>query len=201
MLRADAGADVGGHLEFRRTTASDQLLDGVDIQHFGQPGRLGRYPIHTHFCGSLDGSIISRNTVRYSRQRCIVVHGTDDLVVRENVAYDTTGHCFMTEDGIETGNYFISNLGARTSAATVVLPDNTDDEPATFWIPNPTNSFVGNVAAGSQDSGFWFEAQIRGSRAHLFSHLNPINDPLTAFDNNVAHSNGARLVSSERSVV
>jgi len=124
-----------------------------------------------------------------------VVHGTDDLLVEENIAHNTVGHCFMTEDGIETGNQFLLNLGAQTAAATTLIPgDNNDDEPATFWITNPSNYFVGNVAAGSQDSGFWFDARIRGSRAHLFSHLNPINDPLLAFDDNVAHSNVGRLV-------
>lgn len=193
VFSSDASAEVGGHVEFRRT-AAEQHLDGVDVRHFGQPGVLGRYPIHTHFCGSLDGSIISRNTIRHSKQRCIVVHGTDDVLVRENIAYDTSGHCFMTEDGIETGNQFISNLGAQTAAATTLIPGENDDEPATFWIPNPTNSYIGNVAAGSEDSGYWFDARKRGSRAHLFPHLNPINDPIIAFENNVAHSSYGRLV-------
>lgn len=29
----------------------------------------------------------------------------------------------------------------------------SDDVPATFWISNPNNTFIGNVGAGSEDSG------------------------------------------------
>ena len=63
-------------------------------------------------------------------------------------------------------------------------------EPATFWISNPSNNWTGNVAAGSQSSGFWFELQLRGTRASMFPNLHPKSSPLVDFKNNVAHSNG-----------
>ena len=49
--------------------------------------------------------------------------------------------------------------------------------PATFGFADPTNTFIGNVAAGSEGVGFWF--------------YNPWWDTsrLGIFDNNVAHSN------------
>lgn len=80
-------------------------------------------------------------------------------MVSENVAYDTAGHCFMTEDGIEQGNEFLYNLGALTRSVDVKIPDDgsngdeTDDEPSTFWMTNPSNTWIGNVAAGSEDNG------------------------------------------------
>jgi len=101
----------------------------------------------------------------------------------------------MTEDGIETENRFVDNLGAMTSAASTLIEGENDDEPATFWIVNPTNYYIGNVAAGSQDSGFWFDARLRGNRAFFFPHLDPMHDSLLAFDSNVAHSNVGKLVS------
>jgi hypothetical protein len=114
----EGGADKvdqhGGHFMVMNTPKVPQTLVGVDFKNFGQQGTLGRYPIHVHFCGDLTGSIVAKNTIRQSNQRCIVVHGTDKLLVQENVAFDTKGHCFMLEDGIETGNKFIRNLGVLT---------------------------------------------------------------------------------------
>ena len=104
----------------------------------------------------------------------------------------------MLEDGIETGNSFLRNLGARTSRPSTLIPNHgtngyeTDQFlPSTFWITNPTNTWMGNVAAGSEGTGFWFELRKRGPRAQLFD-LNPKTADLIRFKNNVAHSNAAR---------
>jgi len=147
---------------------------------------------------------VSKNLIRKSNQRCIVVHGTNYLTVEDNVAHDTAGHCFMLEDGQEKGNVFRNNLGALTCRVDDLIPDNgsngeeTDDRPSTFWITNPTNSWEGNVAAGSQDNGFWLElcTSVRGPQAAMYPDLNPRKAPLTLFKNNVAHCN--RNVSTGR---
>ena len=184
----------GGHLEIMQTPYVDQTLIGVDFKRFGQQGRLGRYPIHLHFCGDSAGTVVAKNTVRQSNQRCIVVHGTNNLEIRENVAFDTKGHCFMLEDGMEIGNSFIRNIGIQTSAPTKVIPDygfngkETDSEPSTFWITNPANDWIGNVVAGSESSGFWFELLVRGERGHLYSHVDPKREGLGVFANNTVHS-------------
>lgn len=185
---------IGGHLMVMNTPGIVQTLEGVDVKNFGQQGNLGRYPIHFHFCGNSTGSVVSKNTIRYSNQRCIVVHGTDNMNIEENVAYDTKGHCFLLEDGIETGNHFIRNLGAQIGIPDIIIPNKgtngkeTDDDPSVFWITNPSNSFLGNVAAGSEGSGFWFELLVRGTRASLYPDLNPKSNDLTQFEQNTAHS-------------
>lgn len=191
----DGTKSHGGHFWFMHTPLVEQTLMGVDFQNFGQQGTLGRYPIHLHMCGDMTGSIVAKNTIRQSNQRCIVVHNTHNLVVEENVAFDTKGHCYIVEDGMESGNKFLRNLGAKTGAPDVLIPDmghngvETDDAPATFWITNPTNVWVGNVAAGSQGSGFWFELMLRGTHADLFPDLDPKSASIIKFENNVAHSN------------
>lgn len=188
----------GAHFNIRDTPNVKQTLIGVDFQNFGQQGYLGRYPIHIHMNGDMPDSIIAKNTVRQSNQRCIVVHGTRDLLVEGNVAYDTKGHCFIVEDGIETGNKFVKNLGAQTGIPKRVIPDTgpngveTDDRPATFWITNPTNSWIGNVAAGSENSGFWFEPMLRGTEVDKYPDLDPKTAGLIAFNDNVAHSNAGK---------
>jgi hypothetical protein len=193
----------GGHLMFLYTPSVVQTIEGIDFRNFGQQGKLGRYPIHFHFCNDVSGSVVLKNTIRQSNQRCVVVHGTNKLRIEENVAFDTKGHCFMTEDGIETGNEFLYNLGAQTGIPATIIPDvgpngnETDGEPATFWITNPTNIFFGNVAAGSEHSGYWFEPKLRGIRSSFYPNYDPMYEPLTQFRDNVAHSNSAgRFVSA-----
>lgn len=194
---ADINAQHGGHFMIMHTPTVVQTIEGVDFQKFGQQGNLGRYPIHFHFCNDVPGSVVSKNTIRQSNQRCVVVHGTNQLRIQENVAFDTKGHCYITEDGMEVNNQFIRNLGAQTGIPNKIIPnqgdngDETDKEPATFWITSPTNSWVGNVAAGSEHSGYWFEPKLRGARASAFPDLDPQYSPLIMFKDNVAHSNNA----------
>jgi hypothetical protein len=195
----EGGADDvdthGGHFVIKNTPSVVQTLVGVDFQNFGQQGILGRYPIHIHMNGDMKKSVVAKNTIRQSNQRCIVVHGTNYLLVEENVAYDTKGHCFIVEDGIETGNMFIRNLGAQTGIPKKIIPNDgtngieTDDKPATFWITNPSNIWISNVAAGSENSGYWFELLLRGTEKNRFRDLDPKSATLVIFKDNVAHSN------------
>src|SRR5690606_30404290 len=50
--------------------------------------------------------------------RCVTVHGTHNLRVENNVTYNNVGHCFVLEDGIETGNRFVKNLAIQTKCHT-----------------------------------------------------------------------------------
>jgi cell migration-inducing and hyaluronan-binding protein len=100
------------------------------------------------------------------------------------VTYNTVGHCFFLEDGIETGNQYIRNLAIQTKCHTskpcdptnlapfgstshklnfvttgqeskdVLIP--SDNTVSSFWITNPDNVYRDNVAAGSDATGFWF---------------------------------------------
>ena len=145
----------------------------------------------------MSGSVVAKNTIRQSNQRCLSVHGTNNLEVFQNVAYDIYGHCFFTEDGIETGNRFIQNLGAQIKIPERLIVidavQESDNEPSVFWITNPANDFISNVAAGSQSVGFWIHPFLRGERAHLFPGYDPAYEALGIFDQNVAHSCGSDL--------
>jgi G8 domain len=198
---SDSTVNHGGHFMIMYTPNVLQTIEGVELRNFGQQGNLGRYPIHFHFCNDVAGSVVSKNTIRQSNQRCVVVHGTNKLRIEENVAFDTKGHCYITEDGMEMNNQFIRNLGAQTGIPAKIIPNNgangveTDGAPATFWITAPSNFFEGNVAAGSEHSGYWFEAKLRGVRASMYPDLDPMYSPLGSFKDNVAHSNtGGNLV-------
>ena len=146
-------------------------------------------------CADVKGSVVSKNSIRFSNQRCVVVHGTHNLTVSENIAHETKGHCYMLEDGGELDNKFIRNLGASTRAAQrIVRPLETDaTEPSTFWISNPSNSWIENIAAGSAANGYWFELrlEVRPPTSLMASSLGivPRTMPLKLFLNNSAHSN------------
>jgi len=157
----------------------------------GQKARLRRYPIHFHMDGSAAGSFIRSSSIHHSFNRCITVHGTDDLVVSRNVCYDHVGHGFFLEDGAETDNVFKYNLGFRTREAEKdpLLP--SDRDPATFWITNPDNTFVGNHAAGSDEFGFWYALPKHPlGLSDAETDVWPRRTPLKVFRGNVAHSNG-----------
>jgi len=184
----------GGHFVVMKTPDVVQTIEGIEFRRFGQQGEIGKYPMHFHLCDNVEGSVISKILVRDSNQRCVVVHNTNKLVVKDNVAFDTFGHCYMVEDGGETNNSFLNNLGALTKDVPVdkkVGFEETDDLPATFWISNPDNSYVGNVAAGSASAGFWLELreEVRGPSAEFHPGVNPQTIGLLHFKDNVAHSN------------
>ena len=144
--------------------------------------------------GSATGSLVSRNLVTNSFQRCYVVHGTHNVTFDSNVCYDHFGHGFLLEDHSERYNILRNNLVAVTKKViTKIRDEESDDFPASYWITNPENTFIGNVAAGSEHSGFWFEMSVgvRGPSALLseFHGYNPRERPLKVFQDNVAHSN------------
>jgi hypothetical protein len=66
----------------------------------------------------------------------------------------------------------------------------TDNTPASFWITHPTNYFSGNVAAGSQHYGFWFDLQSHATGPSTDTSICPRGSPVGSFENNRAHSNG-----------
>ena len=140
---------------------------------------------------------MSKNTIRDSFQGCIVLAGTNNVLVKDNIAYDTAGHCFVLKDGKETGNYFLRNLGAKTRKASSSIPSLNDgefwldDSPSTFFAANPSNSWLDNVGAGSEGAGF--RILLQDSRHGLSADdglvIDPTALPLTQFQGNVAHSN------------
>jgi cell migration-inducing and hyaluronan-binding protein len=187
-VRLQASADAaeapfyGGHVMAMGT--SKMFVEGVEFNRMGQNLTLARYPIHWHLVGDAKGQYIRNSAIHDTYNRCVTVHGTNNLQVENNVTYNTVGHCFFLEDGIETGNQYIRNLAIQTKCHTskpcdptnlapfgstetrinftttgqeskdVLIP--SDNTVSSFWITNPDNTYRDNVAAGSDATGFWF---------------------------------------------
>src|SRR5690606_36172699 len=103
----------GGHIMAMVT--SRMFIEGVELQRMGQHLELARYPIHWHLVGDAGAGQYVRNAAIHNTfNRCVTVHGTNNLRIENNVTYNNVGHCFFMEDGIETGNSFIRNLAIQT---------------------------------------------------------------------------------------
>ena len=182
-IQASADAEqsfLGGHI--MAMPSSKMYVEGVELQRMGQNLTLARYPIHWHLVGDAKGQYIRNAAIHDTYNRCVTVHGTNNLQVENNVTYNTVGHCFFMEDGIETGNQFVRNLAIQTKCHTskpcdptnlapfgatagtnfnltgqdskdVLIP--SDNTVSSFWITNPDNIYRDNVAAGSDATGFW----------------------------------------------
>ena len=182
-IQASADAEqsfLGGHI--MAMPSSKMYVEGVELQRMGQNLTLARYPIHWHLVGDAKGQYIRNAAIHDTYNRCVTVHGTNNLQVENNVTYNNVGHCFFMEDGIETGNQFVRNLAIQTKCHTskpcdptnlapfgatagtnfnltgqdskdVLIP--SDNTVSSFWITNPDNIYRDNVAAGSDATGFW----------------------------------------------
>ena len=80
---------------------------------------------------------------------------------------------------------------AGQSAKDVLLP--SDNTASMFWITNPDNSFRDNVAAGSEQTGFWFALPEHPTGAFLgkagSENIWPRRTQVREFKGNTAHSN------------
>ncbi len=227
-IRIQASGDAaqsyfGGHI--MAMAGSKMYVDSVELARMGQHLTLARYPLHFHVLGEGAGQYIRNASIHDTFNRCVTVHGTNNLRVENNVTYNTVGHCFFMEDGIETGNEFIRNLAIQTKCHPTLdcVPTNlaangerdpsfpngpayremsfhggntllpSDNTVSSFWITNPDNSYIDNVAAGSDQVGFWLSIPQHPNGAFQGTEISantwPRRTPLRAFRGNVAHSN------------
>ncbi len=213
---------LGGHI--MAMGGSRAYVDGVELNRMGQHLTLARYPMHFHVLGEGAGQYIRNAAIHDTFNRCVTVHGTNDLTIENNVTFNTVGHCFFLEDGIEHGNQFVRNLAIQTKCHPTLdcVPTNlaangeriqfetpaaarqasfhggntllpSDNTVASFWITNPDNSFIDNVAAGSDQVGFWLSIPQHPNGAFAGTEVSaqtwPRRTPLRAFRGNTSHSN------------
>lgn len=177
-----------GHIIFNGSTVA--TIAGAQFDTLGTYATLAQYPLHFHLVGDGTGSYVKQSAITNSSNRCITVHATSHVIIQDNVAYHTKGHCYFLEDGVEEDNQFIHNLGVDTQAGATL---DSDAEPATFWITNPQNTYRRNSAAGSVGFGYWFfllDSATGLSEAD--SEVVPRTMRLQQFAHNTTHSNGER---------
>ena len=173
-------------------------LDSIELTAMGQSGVLMRYPVHFHLQGEAAlGSFVRNSSLHHLYNRCITIHGSSGVLLEGNAAYNTYGHCYFFEDGAETRNVLKGNFGmmAREPAQEyrLIPTDGGHMGPSIFWVTNPDNVLVDNVAAHSAGSGFWYSLPLHptGPSYTIFDGANvwPRHTPLGRFEGNLAHSN------------
>ncbi|TRY81913.1 hypothetical protein DNTS_013379 [Danionella cerebrum] len=209
----------GGHIKILGNFTSVHLSQ-VELKHMGQQQAKGRYPVNYHRCGDVDQrggysepSYVDSLSIHHCFSRCVGIHATNGLLVKDTIGYNTLGHCFFLEDGIEQRNVFFHNLGLLTRPGTILPTDRNDSmcteitdrvykgytpsaaneckAVSSFWITHPNNHLISNSAAGSQDAGIWyvFHNSSTGDSHGLISETKSELTPLGTFFNNRVHSN------------
>lgn len=155
-------ACFGGHLLFVQNSRIH--IEHSEFSLLGQALEMARYPVHWHLAGNAYGHYIRNSSLHHNFQRCVTIHGSEGVQVQSNVCFQTFGHAFYLEDGIETGNSFDRNLIISVHQGGSVCSDwifgkgprtNLQLGPSGFWITNPNNSFSENHVIGV-GTGYWF---------------------------------------------
>ncbi|GFR40478.1 hypothetical protein Agub_g1045 [Astrephomene gubernaculifera] len=163
-------------------------FDNVEITQSGQAFRLGRYSMHWHMHGDVAfQSWVRGCSIHHTYNRAITIHGTHHAIIQNTVAYNTMGHTFFLEDGIESGNLIENNIAIYGKASDALLI--SDTTPAQYWITNPNNTVRNNVATGSEAYGYWYRMLDNPDGPSTTTTVCPKFTPLLEFTNNTAHSN------------
>ena len=184
-------------------------VSGVELFRMGQTNVLARYPMHFHVLGDhCSDCYFVDSSIHRSYYRCVSVHGTNHLLVSENVAYDAIGFCYYLEDGVEENNVLSFNLAAHIH----MIAGGPDQDPPTasgnttplyrqnealtlpadiaaagFYITNIHNRVIGNVASGGW-TGFAFPSLPGAIGPHRTRNVRPMNVLGLEIDGNTAHS-------------
>lgn len=194
----------GGHIII--ANGGKGFVEGVELYKMGQTNVLGRYPMHFHVLGNdCPGCYFRYSSVHQSFYRCISIHGTNNISVTENVAYDITGFCYYLEDGVEEDNTISFNLAAHIhylgdapwgngqttglnyQSSDLLLP--ADVTASGYYITNVHNNIIGNAASGGW-AGFAFPVLSKPIGMHKTVNMRPSSRTSLTIDGNTAHSSG-----------
>ncbi|EFA74742.1 hypothetical protein PPL_11773 [Heterostelium album PN500] len=193
--------NFGGHF----MSMGEGQIAGVATNRMGQLNMMGRYPFHFHMAGTLKNSYITDCSVLNAYFRCYTIHGTNNVTVSENVAFNSLGHCFYLEDGVEENNTLSYNLaayvhiigepasGSSQGGDYIEGTENriqpADSTASGFYISNAFNRFIGNAASGGW-AGFNLPNQYKPMALNRNVSMNPSERPFIQWEGNTAHSSG-----------
>ncbi|NBP16265.1 hypothetical protein EBU95_18080, partial [bacterium] len=172
---------LGGSTMFMN--GSSVNMDGVELKYMGTPanfGSIARYSIHFHMSGFTKSYVNYLPSTEYPRsasiQNCsiwctfsrwIVVHGTHETNIKNNIGFISYGSGYFTEDGTETQNTFEHNMSICCLNAhendywnpLPIYPNVSSDiaVASAFWMKNNQNRCFRNVCCNSPSPiiGFW----------------------------------------------
>jgi hypothetical protein len=199
VVESAAPDGVRGHTMYHKYSTGS--LGYAEFRHLGKKDVLGKYAIHFHLCrDTMRGSSVVGCSIWDSDNRWVTIHGTDYLVVRDNVGYRSIGHGYFLEDGTETYNLLDQNLAVGATRGKrlpkQVLPFDAN-EGAGFWWTCSLNGFTRNVATECGNYGFRYEATPTSALKLIFpirqpdgsrKETDPRTLPFVRFEDNEVHS-------------
>jgi hypothetical protein len=148
------------------------------------------------------GSGVLGASIWDSHNRWITIHGTDHLLIRDCVGYQSRGHGFFLEDATEQWNVLDRNLAVQSFSSIAlpkqVLPFDPNDG-AGFWWANGRNTFTRNVACENDRYGFHFQIAKTPDFDPVMDLRQPDGSvaerdvrtlPLMRFEDNESHGEG-----------
>ncbi|MBS0205601.1 MAG: G8 domain-containing protein [Planctomycetes bacterium] len=190
-----------GHTMYHRGSAGS--ISYAEFRHLGKRNVLGRYSLHFHLVGNtMRGSSVIGTSIWDSHNRWLTIHGTNYLLVRDCVGYQSIGHGFFMEDGTEVYNILDRNLAVQSMEGKKlpkqVLPFD-QNEGSGFWWANSFNTFTRNVACENNRYGYRFEATQTSALKMTLPVLQADGKiketdirtlPFVQFEDNEAHCDG-----------
>jgi hypothetical protein len=202
VIESSDPGGVRGHTMYH--TRSTGGISYAEFRHLGKEGILGKYAIHFHLVrDAMRGSGVVGASVWDSHNRWITIHGTDYLLVRDCVGYQSVGHGYFLEDATEQYNVLDRNLavqaykGKRLKNQALGFDAN---DGAGFWWANGRNTLVNNVSCENDEYGYKFELRGKSSSFDPEMRLRMPDGsmktvdvrtlPFIRFESNEAHCDG-----------
>jgi len=194
-------AGVRGHTMYHEGSSGG--ISYAEFRHLGKEGILGKYAIHFHLVrDTMRGSGVLGASIWDSHNRWITIHGTDHLLIRDCVGYQSRGHGYFLEDATEQWNVLDRNLAVQAfgsaSLPKQVLPFDPNDG-AGFWWANGRNTFTRNVACENDRYGYHFQIAKTPDFDPVLSLRDPTGKvaphdvrtvPFLRFEDNESHGDG-----------
>lgn len=176
-------------------------IENTRIEKCGQRGIEGKYCLHFHKMEDCPDCLFKGNAIENSQQRGIIVHGTHNSRVVDNVLYNVRGANVYLEDGNEMWNTLAYNVavcpfpiqdsiyGGCTVPGTSNVQADTRLNQAGFYSNGAaTNNFIGNRAA-NHFNGMFLDGGEMG-RGSANGEVCESSSRLGRFDGNTWHGNG-----------
>jgi len=159
VIESTDPSGVRGHTMYHHGSSGG--ISYAEFRHLGKDGVLGKYAIHFHLVrDTMRGSGVMGASIWDSHNRWITIHGTDHLLIRDCVGYQSRGHGFFLEDATEQWNVIDRNLAVQAFTSVglpkQVLPFDPNDG-AGFWWANGRNTFTRNVSCENDRYGYHFQ--------------------------------------------
>jgi hypothetical protein len=165
MHSPDVSLAYAGFYALGRTNKNEPLTDPILDRHsklIPETGKnpRGRYAVHFHRTGVEPGqkAVVVRGCAVADTPGWGFVNHSSNIVMEENIAYDTDGAGFVTEAGDELGafrrNLAIRSVGSGVDALAREDEQDFGHEGVGFWIQGGGVALEENIAAGHHEAAY-----------------------------------------------